>query len=94
MRKLIFAFAFVLAGAAMLALTVPAAAQIGIRAGERGVDVRIGHRDRDYYRDYDRDEIDRDRIVHFRDWDEAREFRHRDCDRFWRHGRRITVCHD
>jgi hypothetical protein len=91
MRKLIF----VLAGAAMLALTVPAAAQIGIRAGERGVDVRIGHRDRDYYRDYDRDEIDRDRIVHFRDWDEAREpRRYRDCDRFWRHGRRITVCHD
>jgi hypothetical protein len=90
MRKL----NFVLAGAAVFALTVPAAAQLGVRAGERGVDVRIGDRDRDYYRgDYDRDRIDRDRIVHFRDWDEWQP-RHRDCDRFWRHGRRITVCRD
>jgi hypothetical protein len=91
MRKLIF----VLTGAAMLALTVPAAAQVGIRAGEHGVDVRIGHRDRDYDRDYDRDRVDRDRIVRFRDWDEWREpRRHRDCDRVWRHAHWITVCHD
>jgi hypothetical protein len=85
----------VLTGAAVLALTAPASAQIGVRAGERGVDLRIGDRDRDYYRDHDRDRIDRDRIVHFRDWDEWRApLRHRDCDRFWRHGRRITVCRD
>jgi hypothetical protein len=61
---------FVLAGAVVLALTGPASAQMGVRAGERSVDVRIG--DRDYYRDDDRDRIDRDRIVHFRDWDEWR----------------------
>jgi hypothetical protein len=62
----------VLTGAAVLALTAPASAQIGVCAGERGVDLRIGDRDRDYYRDHDRDRIDRDRIVHFRDWDEWR----------------------
>jgi hypothetical protein len=84
MRKLVF----ILTGAALLALAVPAAAQVGFEAGEHGVDVRIGQRDRDYYRDRDRD-----RIIRFRDRDEWRERRHRDCDVFWREGRRITVCH-
>ena len=83
MRKLVFA----LTGAAVLALVVPAAAQVGFEAGEHGVNVRIGHGDRDYYRDRDRDRI------RFRDRDEWRERHHRDCDVFWREGRRITVCH-
>ena len=84
MRKLIFA----LAGAGVLALTLPAAAQLGIRAGERGVDVRIGDRDRDNYRGEYRER------EHYRDRDEWRERRHhRDCDVFFRDGRRVKVCH-
>ena len=36
-----------------------------------------------------------DHVPGFVTEDEAREpRRYRDCDRFWRHGRRITVCHD
>ena len=85
MRKLIFA----LTGAAVLALTGPAAAQLGIRAGEHGVDVRIGDRDRDH----DRGEY-RERF-RYRDRDEWRERRHvRECDVFWRDGHRVRVCHE
>jgi len=92
MRRL----SFVLTGAAAmslmapLAFTLPAAAQVGIRAGD--VDVRLGHRDRDYDRDYDRD-----RGVRYRDWDRDEwrwRHRHRDCDVFWRYGHRTVVCHD
>jgi hypothetical protein len=78
--------AFGLVGAAILAMAVPAAAQIGVRVGEDGVGVRVG-RDRDEYRDRDRDH------VRYRDRDEWRERRHhRDCDIFWRDHRRVTVC--
>jgi hypothetical protein len=85
MRKLIFA----LTGAAVLALTLPAAAQFGIRAGEHGVDVRIGDRDRDNYRGEYRE---RER---YRDRDESRERRHaRECDVQWRDGHRVRVCRD
>jgi hypothetical protein len=82
MTKLVFA----LTGAAMLALTVPVAAQVGVDVGPGGVGVRLGDRP---HRDFDRD----------RDWryryrDEYRERRHvRDCDTVWRHGERVTVCH-
>jgi hypothetical protein len=92
-RKIIFG----LTGAAAIALAVPlvvsapAAAQVGIRAGD--VDVRFGDRDRDRF------DRDRDRIVHFRDWDRDRDewrWRHhrRDCDVFWRYGHRTVVCRD
>ena len=84
MTKLVLA----LTGAAMLALTVPVAAQVGVDVGPGGVGVRLG--DRPHYRDYDRD---RDRRV-YRYRDEYRERRPaRDCDTFWRHGERVTVCH-
>ena len=85
MRKLIFA----LASAGVLALTLPAAAQIGIRAGEHGVDVRLGDRDRDH----DRGEY-RERF-RSRDRDEYRERRHvRECEVLWRDGHRVRVCHE
>lgn len=89
-------FIFVLTGAAAitliapLALTAPATAQVGIRAGD--VDVRLGHRDHDYDRDHDRDRIVRYRD---RDHDEWRwRRRHRDCDVLWRDGHRTAVCRD
>jgi hypothetical protein len=81
---------FALIGAAMLALTIPASAQVGVDVGPGGAGVHLG--DRPYYRDYDRD-----RYYRFRDRDEYRDEwreRHfRDCDTFWRHGHRVTVCH-
>jgi hypothetical protein len=73
--------------AAVLAMTLPAAAQIGVRVGEGGIGLRLGDRDRAEYRDRDRDS------VRYRDRDEGRERRHhRDCDTFWRDHRRVTVC--
>jgi hypothetical protein len=92
MKKLIFALtsAAAIALTVPLALSVPAAAQFGIRAGDRDVDVRFGDRDRDYFHD-------RDRIVHFRDWDRDEwRWRHhrRGCDVFWRYGHRTVVCRD
>jgi hypothetical protein len=82
MKKL----AFGLVTAAMLAMTLPAAAQVGVRVGGDGIGVRVGDRDRAEYRDRDR--------VRYRDRDEGRERRHhRDCDTFWRDHRRVTVCH-
>ena len=84
MKKL----AFGLVSAAVLAMTLPASAQVGVRVGENGVGVHIGDRDRSEYRDRDRDH------VRYRDWNEGRERRHhRDCDTFWRDHRRVTVCH-
>jgi hypothetical protein len=84
MKKL----AFGLVSAAMLAMTLPAAAQVGVRVGEDGIGVRVGDRDRAGYRDRDRDH------VRYRDRDEGREGRrHRNCDTFWRDHRRVTVCH-
>jgi hypothetical protein len=84
MTKLVFA----LTGAAILALTIPVAAQVGVDVGPGGVGVHLGGRP--HYRDYDRD---RDyRLNRYRD--EYRERRHvRECDTFWRHGERVTVCH-
>ena len=88
MTKLIL----VLAGTT-LAMTLPAAAQVGVDAGPGGVGVHLGDRP---HRDYDRDRYyyryrDRD---DYRDRDEFREQRHvRACDTFWRHGERVTVCH-
>jgi hypothetical protein len=83
MRKFIFGFT----GAAVLALTAPAAAQFGIRAGEHGVDVRIGDRDRDNERGEYRERF------RYRDRDEWRERRHvRECDVFWRDGHRVRIC--
>jgi hypothetical protein len=73
--------------AAVLAMTLPAAAQVGVRVGEGGVGVQLGGRDRAEYRDRDRDS------VRYRDRDEGRERRHhRDCDTTWRDHRRVTVC--
>jgi len=80
-------FAFGLVGAVVLAMTLPAAAQVGVRVGEDGFGVRLGDRDRAGYRDRDRDH------VRYRYRDEGRERRHhRDCDTFWRDHRRVTVC--
>jgi hypothetical protein len=70
---------------AMLALTIPASAQVGVDVGPGGVGVHLGHRP--YYRDYDRDRY------RFRDRDEYRERHFPECDTFWRHGHRVTVCH-
>jgi hypothetical protein len=79
-------FAFGVVTAAVLAMTLPAAAQIGVRVGEGGIGLRFGDRDRGEYRDRDRD-------TRYRDRDEGRERRHhRDCDTFWRDHRRVTVC--
>ena len=84
MKKLTFG----LVSVAVLALTLPAVAQVGLRVGEDGVRVHVGDRDRSEYREHDRDR------VRFRDRDEGRERRHhRDCDTFWRDHRRVTVCH-
>ena len=83
MRKLIIG----LAGAAVLAMTLPAAAQVGVKVGEDGGGVRVGGHDRDR---------DRDRYrVRYGDREEWRERRHhRICDTVWRDHRRITVCRD
>jgi hypothetical protein len=73
--------------AAVLAMTLPAAAQVGVRVGEGGIGVHLGDRDHAEYRDRDRDS------VRYRDRDEGRERRHhRDCDTTWRDHRRVTVC--
>jgi Ni/Co efflux regulator RcnB len=44
---------FALAAAAVVALTVPASAQVSVHAGDEGVGVRLGH-DRDRDRDHNR----------------------------------------
>jgi hypothetical protein len=49
MKKL----AFGLVSAAVLAMTLPAAAQVGVRVGEDGIGVRVS-RDRDHVRYRDR----------------------------------------
>jgi hypothetical protein len=83
MTRLVFG----LVGTVMIALTVPAAAEVGVRLGENGVGVRIGDRDRGEYRDHDRDR------VRYRDRDDWRWRRHhRDCDTVWHGDRRTTVC--
>ena len=83
MRKI----GLVLSGCAFAALTVPAAAQVGVGIGDHGVSVHLGDRphyrdlgDRPHYRDHDRD-----------DWRFRRHVR--ECNTFWRDGRRTTVCH-
>jgi hypothetical protein len=83
MKKL----AFGLVSAAVLVMTLPAAAQVGVRVGEDGFGVRVG-RDRGEYRDRDNYRI------RYGDRDEWRGRRHhRDCNTFWRDHRRVTVCH-
>jgi hypothetical protein len=83
-------FVLVLASAALVALTMPASAQVRLGVGDNGVSVRLGDRDhyRDRFRYRDRDEW------RYRDRDDWRWRRHRrDCDTFWRHDHRVTVCH-
>ena len=63
---------FALIGAAMLALTIPASAQVGVDVGPGGVGVHLGGRP--YYRDYDRD---RD---HGHGYDHGRHEGYRDHD--------------
>ena len=77
---------FGLTAAAVLVLSSQAGAQVGVRVGPGGVGVHFGDRDRGEYRDYDR--------FRYRDRDDWRWRRYRgDCDTFWRHGNRVTVCH-
>jgi hypothetical protein len=91
MKKLVC----VLATAMLVALAVPASAQVGVGIGDNGVSVRLGDRDhhRDRFVDRDRDELryrDRD---DYRDHDWRGRHRGRECDTFWRHDHRVTVCH-
>lgn len=80
-------FAFGLISVAILVMSLPAAAQVGVRVGEDGLGVRVG-RDRGEYRDRN------NYRVRYGDRDEWRERRHhRDCNTLWRDHRRVTVCH-
>jgi hypothetical protein len=68
----------------LVALSVPASAQVGVGVGDNGVSVRLGDHPRDFYRDRDQ--------WRYRDRDEWRRHRGRECDTFWRHDHRVTVC--
>ena len=81
MKQLTFGL---ICAAAVATMTLPAAAQVGVRIGDEGVGVRVGPRDRAEYRERN----------HFRDH-EWREHRYtRDCNTFWRDGRRVRVCRE